>query len=131
MLVLLNSMLIIYNNLKFKKMGKISYFVKKKIGKETHQFQVEGENLFDVVMTSKNLSFYDVDKCGCCGHEELSLGAHIAQKKYKYVTIKCNKCKASVNFGQQVENPEVFYISTREEGGRKVLDWKPFVAEQK
>lgn len=112
-------------------MGKISYFVKKKIGKDTHQFQVEGENLFDVVMTSKNLSFYDVDKCGCCQSDDLMLGAHVAKNKFKYVTIKCKKCKASVNFGQQQENPEVFYITTRDEGGKKVLDWKPFVPESK
>ena len=112
-------------------MGKITYYLKKKIGKETHQFSVEGENLFDVVMTSKNLSFYDVDKCGCCQSDDLSLGAHIAKNKFKYVTIKCKKCKASVNFGQQQENPEVFYITTRQEGEKKVLDWKPFVAEGK
>lgn len=112
-------------------MGKISYFVKKKIGKDVHQFQVEGENLFDVVMTSKNLSFYDVDKCGCCGSDDLALGAHIAKNKFKYVTIKCKKCKASVNFGQQQENPEIFYITTREEGGKKVLDWKPAPTESK
>jgi len=112
-------------------MGKISYFVKKKIGKETHQFQVEGENFFDVVITSKNLSFYDVDKCGCCGSDDLMLGAHVAQKKFKYITIKCKKCKASVNFGKQTENPEIFYLATKEEGGKKVLDWKPFVSESK
>lgn len=112
-------------------MGKISYFVKKKIGKEVHSFSVEGENLFDVVMTSRNLSFNDVDKCGCCGSDDLVLGAHIAKNKFKYVTIKCKKCKASVNFGQQQENPEIFYITTRSEGDKKVLDWTPFVAESK
>jgi hypothetical protein len=112
-------------------MGKINYFVKKKIGKETHQFQIEGENLFDAVLTSRNLSFGDVDKCGCCGSDDLMLGAHVAKNKFKYVTIKCKSCKASVNFGQQQENPEVFYITTRDEGGKKVLDWTPFPTEQK
>ncbi len=105
-------------------MGKITYFVKKKIGKETHQFSVEGDNLHDVVMTSKNLSFYDVDKCGCCQSDDLMLSAHIANKKFKYVVVKCKKCKATVNFGQQQENPEVFYLTTREENNKKVLDWK-------
>lgn len=112
-------------------MGKISYFIRKKIGKETHQFQVEGENFFDVVNTSKNLSFSDVEKCGCCESDDLMLGAHTAKGKFKYVTIKCKKCKASVNFGQQQENPEIFYITTREENNKKVLDWKPFVNETK
>ena len=118
-------------------MGKISYFVKKKIGKETHQFQVEGENLFDVVMTSKNLSFYDVDKCGCCNSDELMLSAHVGKnpktgkEAYNYVVVKCKKCKATVNFGQQQENPEVFYLKTRDEDGKKVLDWKASVVESK
>ena len=107
-------------------MGKISYFVKKKIGKDVHQFQVEGENLFDVVMTSQNLSFSDVDKCGLCGSDELRLGAHIAKNKFKYVTVNCKKCKASVNFGQQQEKPEIFYLTTRQEGDKKVLDWTAF-----
>lgn len=111
-------------------MGKITYFVKKKIGKETHQFSVEGENLFDVVMTSKNLSFYDVDKCGCCQSDDLMLSAHVGKdpktKKdsFEYVVVKCKKCKASVNFGQQKANPEVYYLTTRDEAGKKVLDWK-------
>ncbi len=52
-------------------MGKITYFVKKKIGKEIHSFSVEGSNLFDVVLTSRNLSFGDVHKCGKCGSDEL------------------------------------------------------------
>ena len=112
-------------------MGKITYFIKKKIGKETHSFSVEGENLHDVVMTSRNLSFSDVDNCGCCGSDELMLGAHVAKNKFKYVTIKCKKCKASVNFGHQQENPEIFYITTRDEDGKKVLDWTPSVAENK
>lgn len=113
-------------------MGKISYFVKRKIGKETHQFSIDGENLYDVVMTSKNLSFYDVDKCGCCGSDDLMLDAHLAKNKFKYVTVKCKKCKASVNFGQQQENPEIFYLRTREDkDGKKVLDWKPMEPESK
>lgn len=105
-------------------MGKITHFIKKKIGKEVHSFSVEGDNFHDVVMTSKHLSFNDVDKCGLCGHDDLTLGAHIAKNKFKYVTIKCKKCKGYLNFGQQQENPEVFYLRTREENSKKVLDWK-------
>lgn len=111
-------------------MGKITYFVKKKIGKDVHQFSVEGENLHDVVMTSKNLSFYDVDKCGKCGHDDLMLTAHVGKNKkgvptFKYTLIKCKKCKAYLNFGQQQENPEVYYLRTKDgEGGKKTLDWQ-------
>ena len=102
--------------------------VEKKIGKKTYEFTVHGENLFEAVMESKKLSFYDVHKCGCCGSDDLYLDAHVAQGKFKYVTIKCrNKdCKASVNFGQQQENDEVFYIRTRDkaDGSGKEIDWK-------
>ena len=109
-------------------MGKITYFIKKKIGKETHQFSIEGSDLFDVIKTSKNLSFGDVEKCRC-GHDDLTLGAHLAKNKFKYVTIKCKKCKSYVNFGQQQEKPDIFYLRTREEKDangnvRKVLDWQ-------
>jgi late competence protein required for DNA uptake (superfamily II DNA/RNA helicase) len=75
-------------------------------------------------MTSKNLSFYGVDKCGKCGSDDLELSAHKAKDRFKYVTIKCKKCKAYLNFGQQQENPDVFYLRTKDEGGKKVLDWK-------
>lgn len=123
-------------------MGKITYFVKKKIGKEVHSFSVEGTNLFDVVMTSKNLSFGDVDKCGKCGHDDLMLSAHVGKNKagkpaFNYTLIKCKKCKSYLNFGQQQENPEVYYLRTTEEKNpdgsikknadgsvRKVLDWQ-------
>ena len=99
-------------------------FIKKKIGREVHNFVVEGENLFDVMQQAGKLSFPDVHKCGCCGSDILYLGSHIAQNKFKYVTIKCGKCKASLNFGQQQEDPDVFYLRTNE---NKEFDWKPFV----
>lgn len=105
-------------------MGKITYYIKKKIGNEVHSFSVEGNNLFDAVLTSKNLSFGDVDKCGKCGSQYLELSAHNAKNKFKYVTVKCKSCKAYLNFGQQQENPDIFYLRTRQEGDKKVLDWQ-------
>lgn len=105
-------------------MGKITYYIKKKIGNEVHSFSVEGNNLFDAVLTSKNLSFGNVDKCGKCGSEYLELSAHNAKNKFKYVTIKCKQCKSYLNFGQQQENPDIFYLRTRQEGDKKVLDWQ-------
>ena len=107
-------------------MGNFKMKIEKKIGKKTYEFTVEGENLHEAVMESKKLSFYDVHKCGCCGGDDLVLDAHVAQGKFKYTTVKCNGCKASVNFGQQVENSDVFYIRTRDNGqGGKEADWKP------
>jgi hypothetical protein len=75
-----------------------------------------------------------VDKCGLCGSEDLKLGAHIAQKKFKYVTIKCRKCYATLNFGQQTENPNIFYLKLKESPDGKPLkgeyDWKKFEKQQ-
>jgi|ERR1035437_994419 hypothetical protein len=108
--------------------------VKKKLGKNTVTFMVHGDNLFQVLQEAGNLSFGDIDKCGICGSEDLVLGAHIAQKKFKYATVRCNnwKCKATLNFGQQTENPDIFYYTTKEIVGddgkkKKVLDWTPYV----
>jgi len=99
--------------------------IEKKVGKRTYEFTVEGANLHEAVMESKKLSFYDVHKCGCCGSEDLVLDAHVAQGKYKYTTVKCNGCKASVNFGQQQENPDVFYLRTRNKADNtgKEIEW--------
>ena len=78
-------------------------------------------------MESKKLSFYDVHKCGECGSDDLVLDAHVAQEKFNYTTVKCNKCKASVNFGQQQKDKDVFYLRTRDkqDGSGKEADWKP------
>ena len=106
-------------------MGNFKMKIEKKVGKRTYEFTVEGENLHEAVMESKKLSFYDVHECGCCGSDNLVLDAHVAQDTYSYTTIKCNKCKASVNFGQQKKSPDVFYIRTRDNGqGGKEADWK-------
>ena len=110
----------------------------KKIGKETHEFEVEGSNLFDVMMESQNLSFPDVEKCGLCGSDNLKLGAHIAKNKFKYVTIKCNKCWGSLNFGQQTEKPDIFYLVTKKDDSGNPLkkdgafqyDWKAYEKPQ-
>ena len=104
-------------------------FIKKQIGKEIHNFVVEGDNLFEVMQQAGKLSFPNVYKCGICGKDHLFLGSHTAQGKYKYVTIKCGSCKASLNFGQQQEDPDTFYLQQREENGEKVFNWKPFEAK--
>jgi len=97
--------------------------IKKKIGRETHTFIIEGENLYEVVMESQKLSFNDVEKCGSCGSDNLILNARLAQKKYKYVEIKCVACRASVVFGSTQENPDVFYLRKND---NKQLAWQAF-----
>lgn len=105
-------------------MGNFKMKIEKKVGKRTYEFTVEGANLHDAVMESKKLSFYDVHKCGVCGGDDLVLDAHVAQKKFKYTTVKCNSCKSSANFGQQVEDTDIFYLRTRDKvGGGKEVDW--------
>ncbi len=106
-------------------MGNFKMKIEKKVGKRNYEFTVEGENLHEAVMESKKLSFYDVHKCGCCGSDDLVLDAHVAKGKFKYTTIKCNKCRASVNFGQQQEDSNIFYLRTRDkvDGTGKEVDW--------
>src|SRR5882724_7994630 len=106
-------------------------FIKKQIGKEVHTFVVEADNFHELIMASKNLSFGDVKLCGICKSENLVLGAHLAgKKKHKYTTIRCINCKACLNFGQQQESPEIFYLKTRETNEKdtngkpkRILDW--------
>jgi hypothetical protein len=117
-------------------MGKITYYLKKKIGKETHTFMVDGKNLHEVVMEGKKLSFNDVDVCGICGSDNLELSAHVTEEDgYDYTYIRCKKCKATLNFGQQKKNDDIYYLRTIEipDGqykGQKAYDWKPFVSNQ-
>ncbi len=103
--------------------------VKKQIGKTSYTFIVEGSNLYEVVKESNKLSFPDVQKCGICGGDHLFLSTHEAEskgKKFKYTTIRCanTKCKASINFGQRTDNPDVFYLKTKGEEGNKTYDWR-------
>lgn len=105
-------------------MGNFKMKIQKKIGKTIYDFTVEGSNLHEAIIESKKLSFFDVQKCGLCGSDNLCLDAHVAQKKFKYTTVKCNACKGSVNFGQQQENPDIFYIRTKTNtDGTKTPDW--------
>lgn len=104
-------------------------YINKQVGKNKYVFVVEGDNLHQVVMESRKLSFYDVHKCGLCGSDELYLSAHVAGKKgeYEYTTINCNKCKATLTFGQTKADKDVFFLRRND---KKELDWKPKEYEQ-
>lgn len=97
--------------------------ITKQIGKTKYPFQVEGDNLFELIMQAQKLSFGDVTKCGLCDSDNLILEAHIAQGKYKYVSVKCLDCKASVTFGQKQDDPQTYYLRRNE---NKKYDWKAF-----
>jgi len=109
--------------------------INKKIGKEKHTFMVEGENFMDVMQQAQKLSFPDIYRCDLCGSEDLVLGYHKAQNKFDYITIRCKNCRASLNFGQQSEDKDTFYLRTKKDGsgnpvkndkGFPVYDWQEF-----
>lgn len=102
--------------------------VPKQIGKRTYDFQVEGATFHEVVMEANNLSFDDVHHCDLCGGVDLELDAYIAQAKFKYVKIKCNGCRATVTFGNKIDNPETYYLrKAMFTDGVRRLDWQPYV----
>ena len=108
--------------------------IKKKIGKQTYTFIVEGKTLYDALTEANKLSFGDIDSCGICGSEHLVLGAHEAKGKFKYVDIKCLNyaCRASLTFGRPQEDPETFCLRKTDAGvdknGKRLKkdDWKAF-----
>jgi len=110
-------------------MGKITRVIKKQIGRETHSFMVEGDTFMDVMQTSAKLSFGDVKKCDCCDSDALVLGAHKAQGKYDYAYVRCLNCKATLNFGQQIEDTDIVYLKTKvDEMGKRIYDWTKYEA---
>src|SRR5688572_25055446 len=95
-------------------------YVKKKIGKEYHTWEVEGANIYECEIEAGKLSFEDIHKCGLCNSDNLCLQTRFAQKKFKYIYIKCNACIATLNFGQKIEDPNVFYLRKNK---NKEYDW--------
>jgi len=113
--------------------------IKKKVGKETYTFIVEGANLFETLMEANKLSFGNIDKCGLCGSENLILGAHEAKGKYKYVDIKCLNydCRGSLTFGKREDDPDTYFLRKAETENKgadgkaiKQYAWKPFKVDE-
>lgn len=92
----------------------------KQIGKQKYNFQVEGKNLFELLQEAQKLSFGDVKECGCCGSDDLELESHVAQG-FKYTSVRCKKCKATLTFGQKREDADTYYLRRKED---KSYDWK-------
>ena len=118
-------------------MSKFTLFISKRIGKETFRFAVEGKNFHEAVMEKQKLSFPDIiPNCGVCGSDELDLGAHVTPgESYEYTYIRCKKCRATLNFGQQKKDKEVYYLRTvdgTDQSGKatKFYDWQPFQQNQ-
>jgi hypothetical protein len=106
--------------------------IKKQIGKRVFHFEVEGANLYEVLMEKNKLSFPDrVAACGLCGSENLDLMARLAKNEkgkevYKYVYIKCIECSGELTFGQRQDDNQVFFL--RKENGQ--FAWKPVEKKQ-
>ena len=96
--------------------------ITKQIGRNKYIFQVDGQNLFEVVMQAQKLSFGDVPKCGICGGDNLELEAHVAQG-FEYTSVKCKDCRASLTFGQKKDDKNTYYLRRNED---KKLDWKAY-----
>lgn len=98
--------------------------ITKKIGWRDYTFEVEGENLYEVITESQKLGFRDLKGCGICQSENLYLEAHEAtkdNKTFKYCSVKCADCGASLTFGRRTDDPNVFFYRRTED---KALDWK-------
>lgn len=111
----------------------------KTVGREKHTFQIEGENLYSVLMEERKLSFPDIKQCGLCKSDDLTLFAHNPNDEFEYVTIKCKSCKGFLNFGQQKKNKDIFYLTTkqndkgetlRDNQGFPVFNWKEFGSKE-
>lgn len=108
-------------------MAKIEMIIKKKFGKNAYTFVVSGPSFHEAVLESANLSFGDIDGCGVCSSDDLYLHAHKTKDEgFEYAYVRCKKCRATLNFGKQKKDTDVVYYTTREEGDKKVLDWKKF-----
>ena len=106
-------------------MAKVEMILKKKFGKNSYTFVVNGDSFKNAVIESSKLSFGDVDKCDICESDELFLGGHVTKEEgHEYAYVRCKKCRSTLNFGTQKKATDVNYLTMREgAGGKKVLDW--------
>lgn len=110
-------------------MAKIEIVKKVMLGKNALTMMVTGEDFKSTALEYANLSFGDIDKCGIptCGSDDLALGAHKTKDgSFEYVYIRCKKCRATLNFGEQKKADVVYYRTRQEPNGKKVLDWMEF-----
>lgn len=100
--------------------------ITKKIGKRNYNFNFSGNDLFEVMQESERLSFDDVPCCGLCGSTNLVITSRIAQKKYKYVSVKCLDCRGDVTLGKTQEDDRTYFLRKKEGGLRGDLDWRAY-----
>ena len=69
-------------------------------------------------MEAEHLSFDDIAQCDLCRSDDLKLTARVAQG-FKYVSIKCNGCRADLTFGRTKADASVFFLRRNEAGTRE------------
>jgi len=104
----------------------LRYKVPKKLGEVTHYFDVEGDDLFDVLMQAEKLSFNDVKDCGLCGGRYLYFKAYHAgeSNEYNYAKVVCVLCGGSVTFGKTKKGETWFLRRVKEGKNKGQLDWQ-------
>lgn len=98
--------------------------LKKSFGQTGYTFTFEGQNLFDVILQSQQLSFPDVYKCGLCPSTKLYVRAYRTTdgNNYEYVKVVCATCRAQLTFGK-AKKDGAFFLRKTEDG--KALAWDP------
>ncbi len=97
--------------------------IKKKFGRNASTFVLSAPSFHEVVLEASKLSFGDVEKCGICSSDDLFLGAHeTKEESFLFAYVRCNKCRATLNFGQQ-KKADVVYLRTKDD---KSFDWMKF-----
>ena len=92
------------------------------IGRRNYSFEVEGNNLFDLVMESQKLGFNDVYTCGLCKSEKLFLRAYVTEKgNFDYVKVQCADCKGSITFGKTKKDKDTYFLRKNDDG---TLAWE-------
>lgn len=93
------------------------------VGRTVHEFEVEGDNLFEVLQEARKVPQQMVAKCGICEHDHLSLISMLAgEEKYEYIKIKCQKCKATLTLGKNKDIKDSYFIRRKEDN---TYDWQP------
>lgn len=98
--------------------------VHKKIGENTHTFEVEGKNFFECQMQAQKLSFDNVDHCGLCQSSNLDLHGKTVNQEYEFISILCRDCRGTLNLSRRRDDPSFYYLPRNKD---KTLAWKaPF-----
>jgi hypothetical protein len=91
------------------------------IGRQKYTFWFEGANLFETLQQTQHIGFQDVGRCDLCGGVDLYFQAYVTKTGgYKYVKIKCAKCRGTLTLGVAKESGAYFLRKTPD----RTLAWE-------